>query len=86
MQVRLVIEPPVAALVARVATQADLNRIADFLGVNHYPRDGALCRRHTAGTWEHKRTAVPLILYNRPKMRRSDAQRHSYLRAINLPA
>ncbi|MGK5113533.1 MULTISPECIES: FadR/GntR family transcriptional regulator [unclassified Geodermatophilus] len=27
MQVRLVIEPPVAALAARVATQADLNRI-----------------------------------------------------------
>jgi DNA-binding FadR family transcriptional regulator len=31
MQVRLVIEPPVAALAARVATQADLNRITACL-------------------------------------------------------
>ncbi|QUH01907.1 FadR family transcriptional regulator [Saccharopolyspora erythraea] len=31
MQVRLLVEPPVAALAARVATQADLDRIADRL-------------------------------------------------------
>ncbi|MBM0239062.1 FadR family transcriptional regulator [Micromonospora sp. ATA32] len=43
MQVRLVLEPPVAALAARVATQADLDRISRCL-----ERGGASLKRRTS--------------------------------------
>jgi DNA-binding FadR family transcriptional regulator len=47
MQVRLVLEPPVAALAARVATQADLDRISQCLD-----RGGASDEFEAFETWD----------------------------------